>query len=91
MFRKNGYSIVVTIVALMIVNMLLGMLDFFMKFKDFSTTIVGVITFLRDISTLFVSAERLIVCLIALLIYVLAFVFYVCYNNFAKYICKEII
>lgn len=73
LLRKNGSSIAATIVAPMIVNMLLGMLDSFMKFKRFSTASVWISSFMGELSTISVSSERLAVCLIASLAYIAIF------------------
>lgn len=73
LLRKNGSSIAATIIAPMMVNMLLGMLDSFMKFQDFSTTSLWLSSFVGDLSTLAVTGERLMVCLVASLIYIPVF------------------
>lgn len=73
LLRKNGSSIAATIVAPMLVNMLLGMLDSFMKLKEFSVTSVWVSSFMGDLSSLSVSSGRVSVCLIASLFYMAVF------------------
>lgn len=73
LIRKNGLSIAATIVVPMIINMLLGMLDSFMKFKDFSTADFWVSSFMGEISTVSVTDEKLSFCLIASLAYILVF------------------
>lgn len=73
LLRKNGSSIAAAIMVPMIANMLLGMLDSFIKIKNFSLTDVWVSSFIQDLSTLSVNNERLTFCLIGSLIYIVLF------------------
>ena len=73
LLRKNGSSIAATIVAPMIINMILGVFDSFLKLQDFSLTNIWVSSFMGDISTLSVSGERLTICLAGSLIYIVIF------------------
>lgn len=75
LLRKNGSSIAATIVAPMIINMLLGMIDSFIKFENFSLTNVWLSSFMGDLSKLSVSSERLMICLAASLAYIIVFAF----------------
>lgn len=71
--RKNGSAIAAVIVAPMLINMLLGMLDSFFKPEHGSATGIWLSSFLGDLSMQTVSTERLTVCLIASLLYILLF------------------
>lgn len=73
LLRKNGSSIAATIIVPMIVNMLLGVLDSFIKLEKFSTSSLWISSFTGDLSTLTVGRERLEVCFAASLIYILIF------------------
>lgn len=68
--RKNGSSIAAAIVAPMLVNMLLNFIDSHIKFKNFTTTELWISSFLSELSNLNVTNERLMICLIASLIYI---------------------
>lgn len=72
--RKNGSSIAGTIVAPMLVSMVLGLADSFLKLEDFSLTSVWLSSFMTDLSTLSVGGGRTVTCLVASLCYIPVFV-----------------
>ena len=71
--HKNGSSIAACIVAPMIINVILNLADSFLKIKEIALTDFWLSSFLSDISTRVPNTERLIVCLIASLIYTIIF------------------
>lgn len=71
--RKNGSSIAAVIVAPMLVNMVLGMTDSFLKLKDTSLTNLWVSSFINDLSALTVEHSRLMVCFMASVVYIIVF------------------
>lgn len=73
MLRKNGSSIAAVIVAPMLVNMVLGMADSFLKLEDTSLTSLWVASFMNDLSSLTVEHSRLILCFMASVIYMIVF------------------
>lgn len=75
LLRKTGSSIAASIVVPMIVNMLLGMLDSFIKLKNFTASSLWISSFMSDLSNLTVSCERLTVCIILSLVYIVIFTF----------------
>lgn len=79
--RRNGSSIAATILAPMLVNVVLSLVDSFLKFEDFSTTTIWLSSFLGDLGTLAVSTERMLVCLVASLIYIPVFIVAGAYFN----------
>lgn len=71
--RKNGSSIAAVIVAPMLVNMVLGMADSFLKLEDTSLTNLWVSSFMNDLSALTVEHSRLIVCFGFSVVYIIVF------------------
>lgn len=72
--RKNGGAIAGVILAPTLVGVVTGLADAFFKIEDFSFTSLWLSNFLSDVSTLTVGTERIIVCLIGSLIYILLLV-----------------
>ena len=72
--RKNGSSIAAVIVAQMLVNMILGLADSFLKSDKIVLTKMWLSSFANDLSVLTVDHNRLMVCLIASLAYIPLFV-----------------
>lgn len=72
--RRNGGSIAGVILVPMLVNMVLGLADSFLKIENFSLTGLWVPAFLTDISLLTVSTERMLTCLAASLVYIPVFI-----------------
>lgn len=72
--RKNGSSIAAVIVAPMLVNMILGMADSFLKLKDTSLTNLWISSFMNDLSALAVEHSRLIICSAASIAYIIVFI-----------------
>ena len=79
--RKNGSSIAATIVAPMLVSMVLGLADSFLKLDDFTLTSIWLSSLVNDLTTLSVSGGRLTTCLVASLCYIPVFVFGGMYFN----------
>lgn len=71
--QKIGSSIAATIFVPMIVNMVLGLADSFLKLKNFSLTNLWLSSFLNDLIKLPIGTERLTLCLSASLIYFIVF------------------
>ena len=79
--RKNGGAIAGIILAPMLVGVVTGLADSFLKFEDFSLTSLWLSNFLSDVSVLTVSAERIITCLVGSIIYIPLFVIAGLYYN----------
>lgn len=79
--RRNGGSIAGIILAPMLVGVVCGLADSFLKIEDFTLTSLWLSNFMTDVSTLAVSAERMLVCLIGSLIYIPVFVIAGLYFN----------
>lgn len=73
--RKNGSSIAAAIIAPMLMNIVLTLLDSFLRLENFSTASIWISSFLGDLSTQAISSERLLFCLAASLAYILLFAF----------------
>lgn len=72
--RRNGGSIAGVILAPMLVGVVCGLADSFLKIEDFTLTSLWLSNFMTDVSTLAVSAERMLVCLVGSLVYIPVFV-----------------
>lgn len=68
--RKNGSSISGIILVPMLVGVVCGLADSFLKIEDFTLTSLWLSNFMTDVSTLAVSAERMLVCLVGSMIYI---------------------
>lgn len=69
-FRKNGSSIAAVIVAPMLVNMVLGAADSFLKSEKIVLARLWVASFIQDLSAMTIDNHRFIVCLTASLLYI---------------------
>lgn len=81
LFRRNGGSIAGIVLAPMLVGVVCGLADSFFKIEDFSLTSLWLSNFMTDVSTLAVSAQRLLVCLVGSLVYIPLFVIVGLYFN----------
>ncbi|WP_310604197.1 ABC transporter permease [Anaerosporobacter sp.] len=82
--RKNGSSIAAVIVVPTLANMLFGLADSFLKLEDVSFTSLWLSSFMSDLSVMTVSHSRLLVSLIASLIYIPFF------TITGSFLCKKI-
>ena len=79
--RRNGGSIAGIILAPMLVGVVCGLADSFLNIEDFTLTSLWLSNFMTDVSTLAVSTERMLVCLVGSLIYIPVFVIAGLYFN----------
>lgn len=80
-FRKNGGSIAVIILVPMLVGVVCGLADSLLKIEEFTLTSLWLSNFMTDVSTLAVSTQRMLVCLVGSLIYIPVFVIAGLYFN----------
>ena len=78
---KKILKIAGIILAPMLVGVVCGLADSFLKIEDFTLTSLWLSNFMTDVSILAVSAERMLVCLVGSLIYIPVFVIVGLYYN----------
>lgn len=72
--RKNGGAIASVILVPMLVGVVTGFADSFLKSDSFSFTSLWLSEFLSDVSVMTVSPKRMVICLVGSLIYIPLFV-----------------